>query len=112
MLRISASLSEGQVDIPVSRAVSERLEIQLVRAGSSEAQVDFLQRLADQFEVALGATVDGDLRSPSGAQVEYAVAIARDLLISLPGEALRYRGAMQEFLDAFAPIHRKAQTKR
>lgn len=47
-----------------------------------------------------------DLRLPTEAQIRYATVISRDLRVTRPAEALRYRGSMSEFIERFAASHK------
>lgn len=69
------------------------------QAGSVSA---FRERLAACFAASLTECLDTDLKPPTEAQVRYVMNIARDLGVVLPSEALRFRGAMTEFIKRFA----------
>lgn len=60
----------------------------------------FARWLAQALSSALPEAVAYDLKPPSEAQIKYAMAIARTLRLPLPPDALRFRGAMHNFLAA------------
>jgi hypothetical protein len=51
--------------------------------------------------------LDADLKPPTAAQIQYATDIAKHLGVPLPSEALRFRGAMGEFLTRFSDAFRQ-----
>lgn len=55
--------------------------------------------------------IDADLRPPSWKQVTYAIDIAKALDISLPGEALRFKGSMFDFLERYAPLFQEKKLR-
>ena len=89
------------LEIPVAGVTQEALRrqrLRLMTAGDHEA---FRRRLVGGVVAGLEAALDHDLRSPTKHQIAFATAIARALGVSLPGDALRYRGAMGAFLDRY-----------
>ena len=91
--------SDLLVEIPVSESLEEALNIQWERLADEAARNAFGARFGPHLALALGESLDWDLRAPTPAQVTYATAISRALGIALPSEVLRYRGQMNEFLD-------------
>ncbi|HZX78218.1 hypothetical protein [Lysobacter sp.] len=91
-------IAEIELNFGLAPFVGERLAIQMERATSAQAREQLVTRLQMAFERAIGDLIDRDLSSPTADQVEKAVQIARTRLISIPGEALRYRGTMELFL--------------
>lgn len=70
------------------------------------------QRIAERVALSILEILDVDLKPPTDAQVSYAIAIARELNVNLPGEALLFRGAMGDFLDGFVPLFNARRTKK
>jgi hypothetical protein len=102
------------IPIQLDARLHEALDVQRERASRSE-MVDVLeQRLSACFANSLIECLDADLRLPSSNQLGYAADIARELGIPIPADALRYRGAMCEFIDRFADTfnQRRAQYLR
>ena len=75
------------------------VQLQRVAAGLMPAfEVRFIKQL---YEL-----IDADLQPPTSQQITYALAIAKSLEVSLPGEALRFKGSMSDFLNRYAPLFR------
>jgi hypothetical protein len=91
------------VQVEPAETLREMLAIQFGRLEDSAARESFSLRIAKLLEQGLADVVDWDLKAPTAAQVSFATAICRELGVALPGEALRYRGTMHEFLDKYAP---------
>jgi hypothetical protein len=98
---------EEVVPIPLDDFVQEAWVLQYNRASFQGGLEGFVERLATCFASSLAECLDPDLKLPTDAQLKYATAIARDLGVALPSEALRFRGAMTEFIDRFADIHKR-----
>lgn len=95
---IRVDISALELSFGLAPYVAERLDIQLARADSLHARQRFVERLQMALTRALGELVDADLMEPTRDQIEHALVLARDTLIAIPGEALRYRGTMDSFL--------------
>lgn len=103
---------EYQLDLPFEVHVEDRL-CQLMGNGDEAALHEKSRKVLSQRLVDLiTAMLDGDLLPPTEKQVKYAVAIARELLIELPPEALRYREAMTVFLGRHAESYRDSKKRR
>jgi hypothetical protein len=89
---------------PVSR---EAVGIQIQRCVSSPAYNTFGIRLVQH----LLELVDPDLKPPTYKQLSYALSVARALGISVPAEALRFRGSTAQFLRQFAESYRDRSRK-
>jgi hypothetical protein len=98
---------EGDIPIPLDDPSQEALVAQYSRALYAGSIESFQARLAQCFAISLTECLDADLKPPTAAQVQYATDIARQLGIPLPPGALRFRGAMGEFIDRFAEILRQ-----
>lgn len=83
----------------------EALRLQVERIQTKDV---FLAPVCERIGQKISETVldvlDPDLRPPTEAQLKFAIDIARELCINLPGEALQFRGAMQEYLSRFSPL--------
>ena len=101
-------IDEGQgIPIPLDDLAEEAWTLQLGRAAAQGGVESLSTRLATCFATTLVECLDADLKPPTEAQLKYATAIARDLNVGLPSEALRFRGAMAAFLDRFAAAHKQ-----
>jgi hypothetical protein len=98
---------EEVVPIPLDDFVQEAWMLQYNRASFQGAMDGFMERLAACFASSLAECLDPDLKLPTESQLKYATVIARDLGVALPSEALRFRGAMGEFIDRFAEAHKR-----
>jgi hypothetical protein len=100
------------IPIPLDELAEEAWALQLGRAVTQGAVDSLRERLATSFAATLAECLDPDLRPPTDAQLKYAMAIARDLKVALPPEALRFRGAMATFLAHFAETHKQKRRDR
>ncbi|HET7332588.1 hypothetical protein [Dyella sp.] len=98
---------EEVIPIPLDDFVQEAWVLQYNRASFQGGLEVLVERLAACFASSLAECLDPDLKLPTEAQLKYATAIARDLGVALPPEALRFRGAMTEFIDRFADTHKR-----
>lgn len=98
---------EEVVPIPLDDFVQEAWILQCKRASFQGGMDGLVERLAACFASSLVECLDADLKPPTEAQVKYATVIARDLGVGLPSEALRFRGAMGEFIERFADAHKR-----
>lgn len=99
------------VPVPIDGRLEEALEVQRARALHSEMISVLSERLSACIATSLSECLDADLRQPSERQVGFAADIARELGIPIPADALRYRGAMTEFLDRHVGPFRERQAK-
>jgi hypothetical protein len=114
-IRIADDDGGWEITVPLDIAVSEALRVQIARIQSDDSHLPQLtRRIAERMAVSILEVLDYDLKPPTPAQVSYALAIARDLNVNLPGEALLFRGAMSEFLDRYVALfnERQEQNKR
>jgi hypothetical protein len=89
-------------DIQLSSDARRGLSMQLQRNSNGDERLAFESKLSQQ----LTDLLDDDLLLPSRKQILYALSIARTLGISLPSEALQFRGAMHDFLTRHVPLFR------
>jgi hypothetical protein len=99
------------IPIPVDALTQEAWHIQLDRATEQGTFAGFCERLATCFAVTLTECLDADLKPPTQPQIKYAMDIVRDLNVPLPSEALRFRGAMTDFLGRFSEIHKQRRSR-
>jgi len=101
-MRLLVNDEDDPIGIPVDDVIREAWALQYDRACHHGDIERFRARLAICFANSLAACLDTDLQPPTAAQMQYATSIARELGVSLPYEALRFRGTMSEFIDRFA----------
>jgi len=77
-----------------------------------ESDLAFVARLSECVATSIAACLDTDLQLPTDSQVKYAMDIARELGVSLPADALRFRGAAHEFIDRFKDSFRISRERR
>lgn len=95
------------VELTLDPAVKAALSVQLQRSAFSPGYSPFEWRLAQRLSDAL----DADLQPPSASQLSYAMSIAKALDISLPSEALKFKGSMHDFLGRYAPQFKQWQQR-
>jgi len=104
-------LVDDDLDLSLEIAMSwnyrEALGVQLHRCLAAGASAPFEWRLV----TSLASILYDDLQPPTKNQILYALSIAKALAISLPGEALQYKGSMKQFLSRHAPMFREHQQK-
>ena len=88
------------LDLPGVPAITEAIGMQIERCLVPGGASGFAWRLIGE----LTNMLDTDLQPPSPQQMTIATLLAKTLNVSLPGEALRYRGCMTEFLDRYQPM--------
>lgn len=98
------------LELPISETVEQALSIQWERLSDRKVREAFCQRIATQLDSLLPDALDWDIKAPTEAQMSFALVIAKTLGVSLPPEALRYRGSMHEFLDRHAEPFRSQRT--
>jgi hypothetical protein len=105
---------EWQVELAIDEVTRDALMLQTLRSSEPAFRDRFLAQLAALLPQLLSGALDTELRPPTEKQLRFAVAIARELGISIPGDAFRYRDAMGEFLTRHADLFRQrraAQTR-
>lgn len=103
---------QWSIPVPMDDRLEEALGVQRERACRDELDVAFVERLSECLAQSLAACLDTDLQLPTDSQVKYAMDIARELGVSLPADALRFRGAAHEFIDRFADAFRASRERR
>ena len=90
---------DSDIPLPLDEPTRAAWLVQCGRAEIDGATERLRQRLAQCFATSLMECLDADLRPPSAAQLKYATDLARTLGISLPAEAIRFRGEIMDFID-------------
>jgi len=103
-LRIADDSTGWEIVVPLKHSILEALKIHMARYVDDKSTSQLGLGMTDRLAGAILEILDSDLKPPTKAQIWDAIAIARDLNLNLPGEALLFRGATQEFLDRFAPV--------
>jgi len=98
---------EMTLELYVSQRLEESLTIQYERIRDRRVRDTFVRRLEKQVETLLKDSIDWDLKEPTEAQLNYATLVAKQLDISLPSEARKYRFHTAMFLETYAPQVRK-----
>lgn len=99
-------------EVVLADADQELLGLQMARCVEQAGLDWFAEWLSRTLVAALPDAVDYDLKPPSEAQVNYAMAIARALRVPLTPDVLRYRGAMHEFLSTHKEAFDARRTSR
>lgn len=99
-------------EVPLAPEFSDVLTKQWDRLPDDAAKDAFAARIAARLGPIITDCVDWDLKPPSPAQVTYATALARQLGIDIPRDVLRFRNAMNEFLDTHGASARRRPDKR
>lgn len=104
---------KGRWSIPVQvdDRLEEALDVQWDRSCREDFDLAFFVRLSACLESSLVECLDSDLQLPTDGQVRYTMAIARELGVSLPAEALRFRGATHEFISRFEGAFRASRER-
>lgn len=112
-LRITDVDGGWEIEVPVGEATLEALRLQVSRV---QQQYVFLgpvcERIGEKITETVLAVLDPDLRPPTDAQVKFALAIARELSVNLPGEALQYRASMHEFIERYQALFYSRRSRR
>ena len=98
------------ISIPLDDCTCEAWALQCDRAIHAGKLQGLQERVAMCFALSLSECLDSDLKPPTGAQLKFATDISRELGVALPSEALRYRGAMTEFIQRFADALRSKRS--
>jgi len=87
------------LELPVSEPIEKALAIQWERLSDRTVREAFCRRMATQLNSVIPESIDWDIKEPTPAQVSFAMVLAKELEVSIPSAALRYRGNMHEFLE-------------
>lgn len=101
-LFLVAPAIELSLELPVTDETARSFVLQFERLEDPKVRDAFCERIALQLERILPEILDWDIKPPTPAQVSFALAISKDLGVAISPEALRFRGPMHDFLDAYA----------
>jgi len=101
-----------RIDLPIKDSLLEAWRLQFDRAMVTYNTVVLSERVATCVAEGLTQCLDWDLQPPTEKQTRYATAIARELNVTLSGDALRYKGSMTEFIDRFADVFKAWRIRR
>jgi hypothetical protein len=99
--------SEFELALPFEEHIEDHLLRVVSRteppAAAERGRNDLARRVVDLIT----ALLEGELLPPTNKQLQYAMAIARELSLELPAEVLQYREAMTVFLGTHAEQYRR-----
>lgn len=101
-----------RIDLPIKESLLEAWRLQFDRAALARDTVPLSERIATCVAEGLTQCLDWDLQPPTEKQLRYATTIARELNVTLSGDALRYKGSMSEFIDRFADLFKAQRIRR
>ena len=111
-LRIADDDGYWELIVPLDLSVAEALRVQMARIHPEDQHVGKLrQAIADRMARSILEVLDFDLKPPTQSQISYAIAIARDLNVNLPGEALLFRGAMSDFINRYSQLFKERHAR-
>jgi hypothetical protein len=111
-LRVSDDDASWELAIPLDGCILQALQVQMARLEVDGGPSGLLsKRIAERVATSILEVLDIDLKPPTDAQVSFAIAIARELNVNLPGEALLFRGAMSDFLTRFVPLFNERRSR-
>lgn len=104
-LRITDIEGAWEIEVPIRNATLEALRLQIMRVQQREVFLGpICERIGQRISETVLDVLDPDLRPPTEAQIKFALDIARELSVNLPGEALQFRGAMGEFISRYSSL--------
>lgn len=101
-----------RIDLPIKDSLLEAWRLQFDRAVMTYNTVVLSERVATCVAERLTHCLDWDLQPPTEKQMRYATTIARELNMTISGDALRYKGSMTEFIDRFADVFKARRIRR
>lgn len=112
-LRITDIDGGWELEVPIAGSTLEALRLQISKAQRADVFPDRVcQRIGERISESVIEVLDPDLRPPTEAQLKFALDIARELAINLPGEALQYRGTMHAFIRRFSQLFYERRNKK
>lgn len=106
-LRLVDDDKEWTIDIAIDEVTREALMLQTLRSSKPAFRDKFLSQLAVLLPQLLSESLDSGLHPPTEKQMRFALAISRELGVSIPSDAIRYRDAMSEFLSRHADLFKQ-----
>ncbi|KJV34782.1 hypothetical protein [Luteibacter yeojuensis] len=95
---------DSDIPLPLDAPTREAWLVQYGRAELDGGIERLRRRVAERFALSLIECLDTDLKPPTAAQLTFATDIARQLGVSLPAEAIRYRGEAMAFIRRYADL--------
>jgi hypothetical protein len=103
--RITDLEGAWEIEVPIRNATLEALRLQIQRVQQRDVFLGpVCERIGQRISESVLDVLDPDLRPPTEAQVKFALDIARELSVNLPGEALQFRCAMHEFINRYQSL--------
>ena len=102
---------EMSIQLTISEPIEQALAIQWQRMEQGNNRDNFCRRIALHLDAIIPEAIDWDIKSPTPAQMSFALVISKHLGIPLPADAVRYRGQMHAFIEQYAPVMKERQTK-
>jgi hypothetical protein len=106
LIRLSDESQEWFIDVPIDEASGEAFLLQSLRESVVDFRERLLDRLAQQLPNILYESLDPGLQLPTERQMAFAIDISRVLGVAIPGDAMRYRDAMAEFIGQHVDLFR------
>jgi hypothetical protein len=105
-IRIADCDGAWEIEVPLEGAVIQSLRAQLCCLDRQEEKYwSMVERIGKTFSSSIIEVLDPELRPPSEAQVSFALAIAKELNVNIPGEVLIFTSAMGDFLDRYSQLY-------
>jgi hypothetical protein len=95
---------EMAIELNLSEEVQTAMALQWTRLQDGRQMDAFARRVTDQLESSLSDALDWDIKKPTAAQTSFAIALAKELDVVIPGDAMNYRGQMHAFIEQHAPL--------
>ena len=99
--------SEFQLPLLFEGHVADHLYRLVSQSDPPETAARNRKELAERIVERITAMLEGEALPPTAKQVKYAVAIARELSIELPAQALQHRDSKTAFIGRHAPQYRQ-----
>jgi hypothetical protein len=108
---------EMAIELNLSEEVQSAMALQWTRLQDGKQMDAFARRVTDQLESGLSDALDWDIKRPTAAQTSFAIALSKELDVTIPRDAMNYRGQMHAFIDQYAPLAKqrwagRSKTKR
>lgn len=103
---------DWSIPLEVDQSVCALLTLQKQRAEEAKRAGLFAALVSRSFIDALKGVLGTDLRLPTDAQINLAILISRELGVAIPSEALKYRGAMEDYLSTYRHAHLRSWNQR
>jgi hypothetical protein len=98
---------EWVIEIPIDGTTRMALLLQHLRESEPLFRERFLYRLGLNIPTLVWESLDIGLHPPTQRQIAFALDIARTLGLPIPGDALRYREYMGDFIESHVMKYRQ-----